>query len=151
MHPLFGRSFPVLGICAPLQGSGYIDVAYRQNMTLRIPLSATTLAPPRLFPPTKLTHAAVTELTTAAEDCAVLCRPSLTTTGSACPPSSHQVLSNQESLRLQYASSNAPWTGAVRAAGLVTHPPCDAGKRPYSFTLDDQHTTAKAWMPALEW
>lgn len=89
MHPLFGRSFPVLAICAPLQGSGYVDVVYRQNMTLRLPLSATTLAPPRLVPQTKLTHAAVTEIITVAEDCEVLCLSSPTTSGSACPPSSN--------------------------------------------------------------
>ena len=89
MHPLVGRSFPVLAISAPLHGSGYVDVVYRQTLTLRIPLSATTLAPPRLSSHTKLTHAAVTELTTVAEDCEVLCRPSPTTSGSACPPSSN--------------------------------------------------------------
>lgn len=89
MHPLFGRSFPVLAICAPLQGSGHVDVLYRQGMTLRLPRCATTLAPPRPLPQTKLSHAAVTQLIAVAEDCEVLCPPTPATFGSACPPSSN--------------------------------------------------------------
>jgi hypothetical protein len=89
MHPLFGRCFPLLTICSPLHGSGHVDVAYRQDMILRIPLNASNLAPPRPSPQTKLTHAAVTELIAVAEDCEVLCPPRPATSGSACPPLSN--------------------------------------------------------------
>ncbi len=89
MHPLFGRRFPLLSICAPLHGPGHVDVVYRQDMTLRIPRGATNLASPRPSPQTKLTHAAVTELIAIAEDCEVLCPSSPATSGSACLPVSN--------------------------------------------------------------
>jgi hypothetical protein len=86
MHPLFGRQFPLLSISSPPQGDGHVYVVYRQYMTLRIPLSATTLAPPRPTPPTKLTFAAVTELIMVAEQCEAVCLSHPATSGDACPP-----------------------------------------------------------------
>ena len=120
-------------------------VSYRGYMTLRLPVTSTTLGSSRPVISTKLTYAAIKELLTIAEDCEVLnalsAKPGLeassTSTatadqrrtlvdpkgGSSMSRSElvspthlqrkaliyirqstpHQVLSNQESLRLQYA------------------------------------------------
>jgi hypothetical protein len=47
-------------------------VCYREYMTLRLPVTSTTLAVSRPVLSCKLTHAAVKELVTIAQDCEVL-------------------------------------------------------------------------------
>jgi len=144
MHPLFGRHFPLISVSAPLHGPGNVLVRYREYMALRVPVNSTTLALSRPVISTKLTHAAVKELVTIAEDCEALnalsSKPDLEASSSRTATSDHnelssilqevlmsrselvsqahlqrkaliyirqstphQVLSNQESLRLQYA------------------------------------------------
>ena len=85
MHPLFGRCFPVLSLSSPLQGQGHVLVVYREYMTLRIPLAATNLAPPRPEAQTKLTFEALTELISLVEQCEVLCPLIRPTSGGTCP------------------------------------------------------------------
>ena len=72
-HPLFGRRFVVLSVANSPQSASTVTVRYRDYMRLRIPWSATSLAPPRQLSTTKLTLAAVTELVTLARQCEVLC------------------------------------------------------------------------------
>jgi hypothetical protein len=66
-------------------------VSYREYMTLRLPVTSTTLAASRPVISIKLTHAAVKELVTVAEDCEVLnalsAKPGLeaSSTGTATP------------------------------------------------------------------
>ena len=55
------------------RSAGFVTVIYRDPMRLRIPLSATDLAPARQGPLSKLTLAAVTELVTLAEQGELLC------------------------------------------------------------------------------
>jgi len=86
IHPLFGRRFPVRSIGAPERGAINVLVVYRDYMTLRIPLIATNLVPPRSAMPTKLTFAAVTELITLAEQCEALCPSHQVMSGSDCRP-----------------------------------------------------------------
>ena len=71
-HPLFGRRFPLISVSSPLHGPSHVLVSYREYMTLRLPVTATTLAASRPVSSIKLTHAAVKELMTIAEDCEVL-------------------------------------------------------------------------------
>ena len=71
-HPLFGRRFPLISVSSPLHGPGHVLVSYREYMTLRLPVSSTTLAASRSVTSTKLTYAAVKELVTIAEDCEAL-------------------------------------------------------------------------------
>src|SRR2546423_13869499 len=71
-HPLFGRRFPLISVSSPLHGPGHVLVSYRGYMTLRLPVTSTTLASSRPVLSIKLTHAAVKELVTIAEDCEVL-------------------------------------------------------------------------------
>ncbi len=84
MHPLFGHRFPVRAIGAPARGATHVFVAYREHMTLRIPLQATNLLPPRSSIRTKLTPAAVLDLLTLAEQCEVVCPPAPVTSGADC-------------------------------------------------------------------
>jgi hypothetical protein len=84
-HPLFGRRFPVLSISSPPNASGYVDVAYREYMTLRIPKHATNLVPVWSTLQTKLTVAAVKQLICVAEEGKVLCQHNLKTSGSEYP------------------------------------------------------------------
>ena len=74
-HPLFGRRFALLSSRPQPHRVGYIFVAYRDSMVLRILQSATNLVapPPESEPTTKLTSHAVTELISLAEQCEVLC------------------------------------------------------------------------------
>ena len=44
-HPLFGRRFPALSISRQPRSTGFVFVAYRDSMRLRIPISSTNLAP----------------------------------------------------------------------------------------------------------
>ncbi len=87
-HPLFGRRFPLASTSSTLTGPGYAWVVYRDSMQLRIPLAATNLgaALPRV--PTKLTLEAIEDLLALAGESEVLCLPSPTTSGTACPPHS---------------------------------------------------------------
>jgi hypothetical protein len=63
-HPLFGRRFALLSTRPRPHSVGYIFVAYRDTMVLRLSHAATSLgaAPPESAPRTKLTTHAVTEL-----------------------------------------------------------------------------------------
>ena len=89
-HPLFGRRFPMHSISAPERGGSYVLVLYRDTMTLRIPLSASNLAPLRSASFTKLTSDAVAQLITLAEQCEALCPPDPQTSGVNCRPSSNR-------------------------------------------------------------
>ncbi len=88
-HPLFGRRFPVRSISAPERGGIYVLVLYRDIFTLRIPLSASNLAPPRSASFTKLTCDSVAHLITLAEQCEAVCPPDPQTSGDNCRPSSN--------------------------------------------------------------
>src|SRR5712691_1157423 len=74
-HPLFGRRFALLSTRPRPHSVGYIFVAYRDIMVLRIPQAATSLVtpPPESQTLTKLTSHAITELISFAEQCEVLC------------------------------------------------------------------------------
>src|SRR5262244_35574 len=74
-HPLFGRRFVLLSTRPRSHSMGYIFVAYRDTMVLRIPQTATNLVspPPESAPLSKLTSHAITELISLAEQCEVLC------------------------------------------------------------------------------
>lgn len=74
-HPLFGQRFPLRRISNPQRGATHIFVAYRDHMTLRIPIAATTLFPPQPNLRTKLTLDSVQELVTLAEQVQALCLP----------------------------------------------------------------------------
>jgi len=71
-HPLFGRRFPLLSISSPPNATGYVYVAYREYITLRIPKDVTNLAPVRSTQQTKLTVDAVEQLISVAQECEVL-------------------------------------------------------------------------------
>lgn len=61
-HPLFGRTFPVVSVSRQPRGEGYVVVAYRDALRLRLPVPATDLSSPTTrTPPTKWTPAAVRE------------------------------------------------------------------------------------------
>src|SRR5207248_6105338 len=74
-HPLFGRRFALLSTRPRPHSVGYIFVAYRDTMVLRILQSATNTVspPPESAPMSKLTLHAITELISLAEQCEVLC------------------------------------------------------------------------------
>ena len=82
-HPLFGRTFRVVTY-STLGDAQYVLVVYREQMLLRIPLSATTLRPAQRRVSTKLTLAAVQELLSVAEE--VVCPLSPETSGKTYPP-----------------------------------------------------------------
>jgi hypothetical protein len=83
-HPLFGRQFPLRAVNSFQHGAEYVFVAYREDMTLRIPLLSTNLASPRPTTATKLTVQAVTDLISLAEQCEVLCPPKPHASGDDC-------------------------------------------------------------------
>src|SRR5262249_4510375 len=62
MHPPYGRRFPLLHRSTTLTGPGFVWVAYRDFMQLRLPLSATNLVPACLDVRTLFTEQALTEL-----------------------------------------------------------------------------------------
>jgi hypothetical protein len=74
-HPLFGRRFVMLSTRPRSHSMGYLFVAYRDTMVLRIPQTATNLVspPPECPSLSKLTSHAITELISLAEQCEVLC------------------------------------------------------------------------------
>ena len=80
-HPLFGRRFSVRQIGDTQRGASHVFVAYREHMTLRIPLQATTLMATQPATPTKLTLDAVRELVTLAEQEYNPCQHDLPTSG----------------------------------------------------------------------
>src|SRR5512145_1020824 len=63
-HPLFGRRFALLSTRPRSHSIGYLFVAYRDTMVLRIPQTATNLVspPPESVLLSKLTSHAITEL-----------------------------------------------------------------------------------------
>ena len=69
-HPLFGRTFPVISVSRQPRDVGYVVVAYRNAIRLRLPVPATDLSSPATrTPPAKWTPAAVREfLALVAED-----------------------------------------------------------------------------------
>ena len=87
-HPLFGRRFVLLSTRPRPHSMGYIFVAYRDTMVLRLSQVATSLvaAPPESEPTTKLTSHAVTELISVAEQCEVLCPVTQPNSGIDSPP-----------------------------------------------------------------
>jgi hypothetical protein len=61
-HPLCGRTFPVVSVSRQPRDIGYVVVAYRDAIRLRLPVPATDLSSPTTrTPPTKWTPAAVRE------------------------------------------------------------------------------------------
>jgi hypothetical protein len=66
-HPLFGRRFPVVSVSSTGHRCAMVAVSYRQNMVLRIPISATNLVGSQPVHQTKLTLVALTELISLAE------------------------------------------------------------------------------------
>jgi len=87
-HPLFGRRFALLSTRPRPHSVGYLFVAYRDTMVLRLSQVATSLvaAPPESEPTTKLTSHAVTELISVAEQCEVLCPVTQPNSGIDSPP-----------------------------------------------------------------
>ena len=73
-HPLFGRRFALLSTRPRSHSMGYLFVAYRDTMVLRIPQTATKLVapPPESVLLSTLTSHAITELISLAEQCEVL-------------------------------------------------------------------------------
>jgi len=67
---------------------GYIFVAYRDTMVLRIPQAATSLVtpPPESHTLTQLPSHAITELISCAEQCEVLCPATQPNSGPDSPP-----------------------------------------------------------------
>ena len=87
-HPLFGRRFALLSTRPRPHSVGYLFVAYRDTMVLRIPQAATSLVmpPPESQLLTKLTSHAITELISLAEQCEVLCPATQLNSGIDSPP-----------------------------------------------------------------
>jgi hypothetical protein len=73
-HPLYGRRCALLSTSPRPHRVGYIFVAYRDTMVLRIPQASTSLVRPQpeSQPRTQLTSPAITELISCAEQCEVL-------------------------------------------------------------------------------
>ena len=67
-------------------GTQHVQVSYRENMSLQIPIEATNLGSFQLIVPSKLTLSALQELISIAEECEVLLCPSNPTrSGNNCP------------------------------------------------------------------
>src|SRR5215831_14511270 len=92
-HPFFGRRFVLLSTRPRPHSVGYIFVAYRDTMVLRLPQGATSLgaSAPESAPRTKLTSHAVTELISFAEQCEVLCPATQPNSGIDSPPRGKRV------------------------------------------------------------
>jgi len=93
-HPLFGRRFKVFSWSSSSYSAGFVTVIYHDPMRLRIPLSATALAPPRQVGISKLTLAGVTELVTLATQYEVLCPSPQKPSGSGSPRRCNRPSSN---------------------------------------------------------
>jgi hypothetical protein len=100
-HPLFGRRFPVRQIGDTQRGAAHVFVAYREYMTLRIPLQATTLIPTQPATPTKLTLDAVREFVTLAEQVQLSCLHVPQTSGTSC----HQTFSSRSATNSDRSST----------------------------------------------
>src|SRR5438445_9547885 len=87
-HPLFGRRFALVSTRPRPHSVGYLFVAYRDTMVLRIPQTATNCVspPPESAPMSKLTSHAITELISLAEQCEVLCPATQPNSGIGSPP-----------------------------------------------------------------
>ena len=87
-HPLFGRRFALLSTRPRPHSVGYLFVAYRDTMVLRISQTATNIAspPPESTSMSKLTLHAITELISLAEQCEVLCPATQPNSGIDSPP-----------------------------------------------------------------
>jgi len=73
-HPLYGRRFSVRSITRQPHSPGFVFVAYREVVTLRIPLPATNLASDsRRVPGTKLTSVAIQEFLSLVQECEASC------------------------------------------------------------------------------
>lgn len=85
-HSLFGRRFQVLSMTHPPGGPGHVLVAYRHGTRLRIPVSATDLAPDAPPPPrTKLTRAALLDLLSLVQECDGSCPDQRSASGAGSP------------------------------------------------------------------
>ena len=73
-HPLFGRRFPLISSSSTITGPGYVWVAYRDYMRLRIPLSATSLVSSGPISRTKFTRQGLEELLALASEYEGLCQ-----------------------------------------------------------------------------
>jgi hypothetical protein len=73
-HPLFGRRFPLISSSSTITGPGYVWVAYRDYMRLRIPLSATSLVSSGPISRTKFTRQGLEELLALAREYEGLCQ-----------------------------------------------------------------------------
>src|SRR6266568_4739725 len=87
-HPLFGRRFALVSTRPRPHSVGYLCVAYRDTMVLRIPQAATSLVTPPPEPQllTQLTSQAITERISFAEQCEVLCPATQPNSGTDSPP-----------------------------------------------------------------
>ena len=91
-HPLYGRRFALLSTRPRPHSVGYLFVAYRDTMVLRIPQAATSLVmAPEPQPLTKLPSHAITELISCAEQCEVLCPATQLNSGTDSPPRGKRV------------------------------------------------------------
>jgi hypothetical protein len=100
-HPLCGRRFPVRQIGDTQRGAAHVFVAYRQYMTLRIPLAATTLVPSQPATPTKLTLDAVQEVVILAEQVQLSCLHDPQTSGT----NRHQTFSSKSATNSDQSST----------------------------------------------
>jgi len=87
-HPLFGRRFALLSTRPRPHSVGYLFVAYRDTMVLRIAQTATNIVspPPESTSMSKLTLHAITEIISLAEQCEVLCPATQPNSGIDSPP-----------------------------------------------------------------
>src|SRR6266851_6577409 len=87
-HPLFGRRFALVSTRPRPHSVGYLFVAYRDTMVLRMPQTAThgVSPPPESAPMSQLTSHAITERISLAEPCEVLCPATQRNSGIDSPP-----------------------------------------------------------------
>jgi len=87
-HPLFGRRFALLSTRPRPHSVGYLFVAYRDTMVLRIAQTATNIVspPPESTSMSQLTLHAITERISLAEQCEVLCPATQPHSGIDSPP-----------------------------------------------------------------
>jgi hypothetical protein len=73
-HPLYGRRFPIHSISHPVHGPGHVFVVYRDQVRLRIPLTATNLSPcPPPTHSTKFTWEAIGQFLSLVMECTTQC------------------------------------------------------------------------------
>jgi hypothetical protein len=85
-HPLFGHRFPLVRLCRSAHGEGFVEVRYRDNLRLRIPLNSTDRATtPATHVRTKLTPTVAQEFIALVEESAVSCRSHPTASGTNSP------------------------------------------------------------------